>query len=107
MRKRHAKLDLSPNYQLREVLWNPFFMVISMFDGELTPSPGPGLFGIVQDPLGALGELFFGHPQRDGVSGTSMISMWFWWEKNMVVAVKLEGLLFTSDLEKNWAQAVA
>ena len=50
-------------------------MVISMFDGELTPSPGPGLFGIVQDPLGALGELFFGHPQRDGVSGTSMISV--------------------------------
>ena len=32
--------------------------------GELTPSPGPGLFGIVQDPLGALGELFFGHPQE-------------------------------------------
>ena len=31
--------------------------------GELTPSRGPGLFGIVQDPLGALGELFFGHPQ--------------------------------------------
>ena len=50
-------------------------MVNSMFDGELTPSPGPGLFGIIQDPLGALGELFFGHPQRDGVSGTSMIAM--------------------------------
>ena len=34
-----------------------------MFSGEITPSLGPGLFGIVQDPLGALGELFFGHPQ--------------------------------------------
>ena len=58
-------------------------MVISMFDGELTPSPGPGLFGIVQDPLGALGELFFGHPQRDGVSGTSMISMHFFGKKHV------------------------
>ena len=38
-------------------------MVNSMFGGEITPSPGPGLFGIVQDPLGALGELVFGHPQ--------------------------------------------
>ena len=83
-------------------------MVISMFDGELTPSPGPGLFGIVQDPLGALGALFFGHPQAgtSGVSTTSMTSMQFFGEKNML-AVKLEGLRFTSDLENNWAQAVA
>ena len=54
-----------------------------MFSGELTLSPGPGLFGVIQDPLGALGELFFGHPQRDGVSGTSMISMWSWWKKHV------------------------
>ena len=78
-------------------------MVNSMFDGELTPAPGPALFGVVQDPLGALGELFFGHPQRDGVSGTSMISMGSWWEKNML-AEKSEGLL---RIWKNWAQAVA
>ena len=52
-------------------------MVNSMFDGELTPAPGPALFGVVQDPLGALGELFFGHPQggTSGVSATSMIAM--------------------------------
>ena len=70
-------------------------MVISMFDGELTPSPGPGLFGIVQDPLGALGEIFFGHPQAGtrGVSTTSMTSMHFFGEKIMLVAEKLEGLL--------------
>ena len=83
-------------------------MVNSMFDSELTPAPGPGLFGVVQDPLGALGELFFGHPQgTSGVSTTSMTSMQFFLGKNMLVAVKLEGLRFTSDLEKNWAQAVA
>ena len=83
-------------------------MVSSMFDGELTPSPGPGLFGIVQDPLGALGALFFGHPQAgtSGVSTTSMTSMQFFWGKTML-AVKLEDLRFTSDLEKNWAQSVA
>ena len=71
-------------------------------------SPGPGLFGVVQDPLGALGELFFGHPQAgtSGVSTTSMTSMQFFGGKNML-AVKLEGLRFTSDLENNWAQAVA
>jgi len=49
-------------------------MVNSMFDGELTSAPGPGLFGIIQDPLGALGELFFGHPQQ-GRRIRSMISM--------------------------------
>ena len=66
-------------------------MVNSMFDGELTPAPGPALFGIVQDPLGALGELFFGHPQAgtSGVSTTSMTSMQVFWEK-------------TCWLRKNW-----
>ena len=56
-----------------------------MFDGELTPSPGPGLFGIVQDPLGALGALFFGHPQAgtSGVSTTSMTSMHFFGKKHV------------------------
>jgi len=41
--------------------------------GEITPSPGPGLFSVVQDPLGALGALFFGHPQQNGVSATSIL----------------------------------
>ena len=68
-------------------------MVNSMFGGEITPSPGPGLFGIVQDPLGALGELVFGHPQ----AGRSIHHFHdlhvIFVGKNLLVAEKLEGLL--------------
>ena len=80
-------------------------MVISMFDGELTPSPGPGLFGIVQDPLGALGELFFGHPQRDQRSIRHFHDFHVILVQKKHVGREIGG--FTSDLEKNWAQSVA
>ena len=71
-------------------------MVNSMFDGELTPAPGPGLFDIVQDPLGALGELFFGHPQRDqrSIRHFHDFHVILVQNKNMLVAEKLEGLRF-------------
>ena len=75
-----------------------------MFDGELTPSPGPGLFGIVQDPLGALGELFFGHPQGDQRRIRRLHDFHVILVGKNMLAVKLEDLRFTSDLEKNWAQ---
>jgi hypothetical protein len=80
-------------------------MVNSMFGGEITPSPGPGLFGIVQDPLGALGELVFGHPQ----AGRSIHHFHdlhvIFVGKKPVGCREIGG--FTSDLEKNWAQSVA
>ena len=80
-------------------------MVNSMFDGELTPSPGPGLFGVVQDPLGALGELFFGHPQGDQRSIRHFHDFHVILVGKKHAGREIGG--FTSDLEKNWAQSVA